>query len=65
LRSPLLVSQEDQLSRSLARQAVGVKEVENGIWLISFINYDFGYIDLEERTPGTCPDFAASFPAGS
>jgi transposase InsO family protein len=38
------------LSKSLAGQAVGVKEVETGIWLVSFMDYDLGYIDLEERT---------------
>jgi len=37
------------LSKSLAGQAVGVKEVETGIWLVSFMDYDLGYIDLEER----------------
>lgn len=38
------------LSRSLAGQAVGVKEVDSGIWLVSFMEYDLGYIDLEEKT---------------
>jgi putative transposase len=38
------------LSTSLAGQAVGVKEVDNGIWLVSFMDYDLGYIDLEEKT---------------
>jgi transposase InsO family protein len=38
------------LSKSLAGQAVGVKEVESGIWLVSFMDYDLGYIDLEEKT---------------
>ena len=38
------------LSISLAGQAVGVKEVDDGIWLVSFMNYDLGYIDLEEKT---------------
>jgi len=38
------------LSKSLAGQAVGIREVENGIWLVSFMHYDLGYIDLEERT---------------
>jgi hypothetical protein len=38
------------LSRCLAGQAVGVKEVDEGIWLVSFMNYDLGYIDLEART---------------
>ena len=34
------------LSTSLAGQAVGIKEVDNGIWLVSFMDYDLGYIDL-------------------
>ena len=38
------------LSTSLAGQAVGVKEVDTGIWLVSFMEYDLGYIDLEEKT---------------
>jgi hypothetical protein len=37
-------------STSLAGQAVGIKEVEEGIWLVSFMDYDLGYIDLEEKT---------------
>jgi transposase InsO family protein len=38
------------LSVCLAGQAVGVKEVEDGIWLVSFMHYDLGYVDLEEKT---------------
>lgn len=38
------------LSKSPAGQAVGIKEVEDGIWLVSFMDYDLGYIDLDERT---------------
>ena len=38
------------LSTSLAGQAVGIKEVDDGIWLASFMDYDLGYIDLEEKT---------------
>jgi hypothetical protein len=34
----------------LAGQAVGIKEVDNGIWLVSFMEYDLGFIDLEEKT---------------
>lgn len=26
------------------------KEVDDGIWLVSFMDYDLGYIDLEEKT---------------
>jgi hypothetical protein len=25
-------------------------KVDDGIWLVSFMNYDLGYIDLEEKT---------------
>ena len=38
------------LSVTLAGQAVGVKQVDNGIWLVTFMEYDLGYIDLEEKT---------------
>jgi hypothetical protein len=37
------------LSTSLAGQYVGVKEVDDGIWLVSFMQYDLDYIDLEEK----------------
>jgi len=30
-----------------AGQAVGIKEVSDGIWLVSFMDYDLGYFDLE------------------
>jgi hypothetical protein len=45
-----LYNKKINLTVSLARQAVGVKEVDHGIWLISFMDYDLGYIDLEEKT---------------
>ena len=38
------------LSTVFAGQAVGIKEVEEGTWLVSFMDYDLGYIDLEEKT---------------
>jgi transposase InsO family protein len=38
------------VSTVLAGQKLGIKEVDNGIWLISFMHYDLGYIDLEQRT---------------
>jgi transposase InsO family protein len=38
------------LSTTLAGQKVGIKEVDDGIWLVSFLAYDLGYIDLEQRT---------------
>ncbi|WP_218940417.1 IS481 family transposase [Denitrobaculum tricleocarpae] len=38
------------LSTVMAGQRVGIKEVDDGIWLVSFMNYDLGYIDLEQKT---------------
>lgn len=38
------------LSTVLAGQRVGLKEVDDAIWLVSFMTYDLGYIDLEART---------------
>jgi transposase InsO family protein len=38
------------VSHVLAGQKLGIKEVDDGIWLVSFMRYDLGYIDLEQRT---------------
>jgi len=38
------------ISTVLAGQRLGIKEVDDGIWLISFMQHDLGYIDLEQRT---------------
>jgi transposase InsO family protein len=38
------------LSYVLAGQRVGIKEVDDGIWIVSFMQYDLGYIDLEQKT---------------
>jgi putative transposase len=32
-----------------AGQAVGIKEVQDDIWLVSFMDYDLGYFDLDTR----------------
>ncbi len=34
----------------LAGQKLGIKEVDEGIWLVSFMRYDLGYFDLEQKT---------------
>ena len=43
------------LSAALAGQAVGVKEVAEQIWIISFMHYDLGFFDHQsgrvERAP--------------
>ena len=33
-------------SSTFAGQAVGIKEVNDDIWLVSFMDYDLGYFDL-------------------
>lgn len=38
------------VSTVLAGHRLGIKEVDDGIWLVSFMTYDLGYIDLEQRT---------------
>jgi len=38
------------VSTVLAGQRLGIKEVDDGIWLVSFMHYDLGYIDLEQKT---------------
>ncbi len=50
LRPPLSLSQEDQSQHLPGWQAVRVKAVDDGIWLVSFMDYDLGYVDLEEKT---------------
>jgi len=38
------------ISSVLAGQRLGIKEVDDGIWLVSFSSYDLGYFDLEQKT---------------
>jgi hypothetical protein len=38
------------ISTVLAGQKLGIKEVDEGIWLVSFMHYDLGYFDLEQKT---------------
>jgi hypothetical protein len=38
------------ISTVLAGQRLGVKEVDDGIWIVSFMHYDLGFIDLEQKT---------------
>jgi hypothetical protein len=37
------------ISTVLAGQRLGIKEVDDGIWLVSFSHYDLGYFDLEQK----------------
>src|SRR3546814_1018350 len=47
---PILHRKKINISTALAGQRLGIKEVDDDIWLISFMQYDLGYIDLEQRT---------------
>jgi hypothetical protein len=38
------------VSDVLAGQRLGIKKVDDGIWLVTFIDHDLVYIDLEQRT---------------
>ena len=38
------------ISTVMAGQRLGIKEVDDGIWLVSFMKHDLGYIDLEQKT---------------
>jgi len=37
------------LSRALAGSSVGISEQDDGIWLVSFMNYDLGFFDTESE----------------
>src|ERR671915_973591 len=38
------------ISTVLAGQRLGIKEVDDAIWIVSFMRYDLGFIDLEQKT---------------
>ena len=38
------------ISTALAGQKVGIKEVEDQVWMVSFLDKDIGYVDLEQPT---------------
>lgn len=37
------------LSRAFAGQEVGIKEMDDDIWVVSFLDYDLGYFDSQSR----------------
>lgn len=45
-----LLRKKVNISSVLAGQRLGIKEVDEGIWLVSFMHYDLGFIDLEQKT---------------
>jgi transposase InsO family protein len=45
-----MMSKKINISTVMAGQRLGLKEVDDGIWLVTFMVYDLGYIDLEQKT---------------
>ena len=43
-------SKKINISTVMAGQRLGLKEVDDGIWVVTFMAYDLGYIDLEQKT---------------
>ena len=44
-----LATKKINISQVFSGQEVGIKEVTDGIWLVSLMTYDLGYFDLEGR----------------
>jgi hypothetical protein len=38
------------VSTVLAGQTLGIKQTDDHVWLVSFMQYDLGYFDLEQKT---------------
>jgi len=38
------------ISTVMAGQRLGLKEIDDAIWLVSSMHYDLGHIDLEQNT---------------
>ena len=43
-------SKKINISTVMAGQRLGLREVDDGIWVVTFMAYDLGYIDLEQKT---------------
>ena len=44
------------LSRVFAGQMVGIKEVAERIWLVTFLDYDLGFFDMDEEHIQSAPN---------
>lgn len=45
------------LSRAFTGQQVGIKEMDDGIWVVSFLDYDLGYFDEKNSRVEPVDDF--------
>ena len=48
--------QKVHISKALANQPVGLKEVESGIWQVDFMSYTLGFFDVESDKFAPCDD---------
>ncbi len=57
-------TREDRQLECAGRSACRHQEGDDGIWIVSFVHYDLGYIDLEQKTlqPLDNPFGAGSLP---
>ncbi len=46
LRTAPCTARRSNISTMPAGRKLGIKEVDDGIWLVSFLQYDLGYFDL-------------------
>ena len=44
------------LSRVFAGQTVGIRELEEQVWLVSFLDFDLGFFDQEEGRVEPAPN---------
>ena len=47
---------EINLSRAFAGQIVGIREVEDQVWLVSFLDFDLGFFDQQEGRVEPAPN---------
>jgi putative transposase len=51
MRAHLLQPAQINLSTVFAGQSVGIKQVSDQIWVVSFMDYDLGYFDHSRLEP--------------
>ena len=51
-----LGSRKINLSTALAEQLVGIREVDDQVWQVSFLEYDLGYFDRDQDRVEPGPD---------
>lgn len=44
------------LSKAYAGQIVGIREVDDQIWLVSFLDYNLGFVDRDEGRVEPAPN---------